>query len=85
MPGAIEAVLIDYKPHKLCTYLHGLAVSFSVFYETCPILAAADPGLRASRLALCELTSRTLTLGLEVLGIDAPERLSPPPAGPTGA
>jgi arginyl-tRNA synthetase len=79
LPAAIESVLVDYKPHKLCTYLHGVAVAYSGFYEACPILTAEDPGVRASRLALCELTSRVLTLGLGQLGIDAPQRLSSPP------
>ena len=84
LPSAIDAVLVDLKPHKLCTYLHGLAVAFSVFYESCPILAA-EGGLRDSRLALCELTSRTLELGLGQLGIDAPPWLSDPPQRPSGA
>jgi arginyl-tRNA synthetase len=76
LPGAIDAVLVDYKPHKLCTYLHGVAVAYSAFYEACPILTAPEPELRASRLALCELASGVLSLGLGLLGIDAPERLS---------
>lgn len=80
LPAAIEATLSDYRPHKLCTYLHGVAVAFSGFYEACPILAAGDPDLRVSRLAMCELTSKVLTLGLGLLGIDAPERLAAPPA-----
>jgi arginyl-tRNA synthetase len=79
LPAAIEAVLADYKPHRLCAYLHGLAVAFSGFYEACPILGAKDPALRASRLGLCELTSGVLTLGLGLLGIDAPARLAGPP------
>lgn len=82
LPAAIDAVLIDHKPHRLCTYLHDLAVCFSAFYEACPILNAEDPALRASRLVLCELTSRALTLGLDLLGIQAPQRIS---ASPTRA
>jgi arginyl-tRNA synthetase len=81
LPAAIDAVLVDYRPHRLCGYLYGLAVSFSGFYEACPVLTADEP-LRGSRLALCELSSRAITLGLAQLGIDAPERLSPPPAKP---
>jgi arginyl-tRNA synthetase len=83
LPAANDPVLADHRPHKLCGYLYGLAVSFSGFYEACPVLTA-EPPLRGSRLALCELTSRAITLGLAQLGIDAPERLSPPPARPGG-
>jgi arginyl-tRNA synthetase len=82
LPVAIESALSDFRPHKLCGYLHGLAVSFSGFYEACPVLTA-EPPLRGSRLALCELASRAITLGLAQLGIEAPERLSPPPKRPT--
>ncbi len=81
LPAAIEATLSDYRPHRLCGYLYGLAVAFSGFYEACPVLTADEP-VRGSRLALCELTSRAITLGLAQLGIDAPERLSPPPPRP---
>jgi arginyl-tRNA synthetase len=82
LPPALEGALADYRPHKLCGYLHGLAVSFSGFYEACPVLTAEEP-LRGSRLALCELTSRAITLGLAQLGIEAPDRLSPPPKRPS--
>jgi arginyl-tRNA synthetase len=39
------------------------------------VLNAETPELRASRLLLCELASRTITAGLNLLGIEAPERL----------
>lgn len=61
--------------HRLCTYLYGVATAFTAFYEHCPVLRAEDEAVRASRLALCHLTARTLVLGLEVLGIRAPERM----------
>jgi arginyl-tRNA synthetase len=61
--------------HRLCTYLYGVATAFTGFYEHCPVLKADDPAVRASRLALCHLTARTLELGLGVLGIRAPDRM----------
>ena len=63
------------QPHRLCTYLFGLASSFTTFYEHCPVLRAESEEQRASRLRLCDLTARTLTLGLELLGIEAPQRM----------
>lgn len=52
------------------------ATAFSDFYEKCPILTASTPeAIWQSRLVLAELTSNVLTLGLSLLGIDAPERL----------
>jgi arginyl-tRNA synthetase len=75
LPEAIRAATDAYAPHRLCQYLYGLAQSFTAFYEHCPVLRADDEATRESRLVLCDLTSRTLHLGLSLLGIDAPERM----------
>ncbi|MEV4054749.1 arginine--tRNA ligase [Amycolatopsis sp. NPDC049688] len=72
---ALKAATSGYAPHKLCTYLYETAVAFSRFFEECPVLKASSPELRASRLRLTVVTSRTLALGLSLLGIEAPERL----------
>jgi arginyl-tRNA synthetase len=71
---ALQDVETTLEPHKLCVYLFGLASSFSSFFEACPVLKA-EPAERASRLALCQLTARTLATGLNLLGIAAPERM----------
>ncbi len=63
------------EPHRLCDYLFSLAQAFSVFYEQCPVVNADDDALRASRLALCAATLRALATGLDLLGIEAPERM----------
>ena len=46
-----------------------------MFYENCPVLKAADDATRASRLALCAVTLAVLVQGLDLLGIEAPERM----------
>lgn len=63
------------EPHRLCTYLYDLAKAFSDFWQNCPILKAEEPAARGNRVALARLTGRTLTRGLHLLGIEAPERL----------
>lgn len=70
----VASVARDLKPHVLCTYLYDLATAFSRFYENCPVLKS-DPPTRAQRLALCDLTARTLSTGLALLGIETPERM----------
>lgn len=74
MGEIVESVARELKPHLLCTYLYDLAVRFSSFYENCPVLQS-EPEVRQSRLALCDLTARTMALGLEILGIDHPEQM----------
>ena len=71
---AVSAVAATLEPHRLCAYLFELAAAFTDFYEACPVLHATEP-TRHSRLALCALAARTLTLGLDVLGIEVPERM----------
>jgi len=64
----------EYRPHYLCQYLFELATFFHKFYESCPVLSAADD-VRASRLVLCDLTGRTLRQGLQLLGIGVMEQM----------
>ena len=54
--------------------VYGVATAFSAFYEKCPVLTA-EPQVRAGRLTLCVRTGQTLRLGLDVLGIAAPDRV----------
>ena len=63
------------QPHRLAGYLYDLATAFTAFFESCPVLRAPDDATRTSRLALCELTASVLARGLDLLGIEAPERM----------
>ena len=71
----LEEVLVDYRPNQLTDYLFKLAQLFSVFFEHCPVLKAERDALRESRLALSDLTSRTMKQGLSLLGIGVVERM----------
>jgi arginyl-tRNA synthetase len=62
------------QPHKLCTYLYELAGALSVFYEQCPVLKS-EGEVRSSRLALCATTRKVLASGLDLLGIEALDRM----------
>jgi arginyl-tRNA synthetase len=71
----VRSVADSLEPHRLCTYLFELAQAFTGFYEACPVLRAESPEIQRSRLALAELTARTLALGLGLLGIDTVEQM----------
>ena len=73
--STLHDTLDKFSPHRLCTYLFELAQAFTAFYEACPVLKDGYEATRESRLALCDLTARTLHKGLELLGIEAPERM----------
>lgn len=63
------------EPHRLCTYLYELAEAYSGFYQQCPVIQADSEPVRASRLRLCNLVRRVLAGGLDLLGIEAPQRM----------
>ena len=65
----------EYEPHRLCGYLFELAQTFSAFYENCPVLKAELDEVRASRLSLCAMVFRVMTTGLDLLGLESPERM----------
>ena len=74
-PSILDDSVSTFSPHKLCKHLHSIASSFASFYENCGILKEDDEAISRRRLALCEVTSRELKLGLEMMGINVPERM----------
>jgi arginyl-tRNA synthetase len=75
LPETLELAAGELKPNILTDYLFDLANKFSTFFEACPVLKAESPERRDSRLALCDLTARTLKFGLNLLGISVVERM----------
>lgn len=63
------------EPHRLASYIYAVADAYTTFYENCPVLKAPDEQTKASRLALCAATLRTLETGLHLLGVPTPERM----------
>ena len=76
-PDVVPAILDGFKPNILANYLYELAAEFHGFYESCPVLSA-EPAVRETRLMLCDVFSRLLQSGLDLLGIQVPKKCSPP-------
>ncbi|MDO4583721.1 MAG: arginine--tRNA ligase [Planctomycetia bacterium] len=72
---ALEGSVKDYRPNFLSAYLYEVANRYSSFFENCPVLRAENEAIRTSRLLLCDLTARTIRLGLELLGIQVVEKM----------
>jgi arginyl-tRNA synthetase len=62
-------------PNFIAEHAYRLAQAFSKFYSACPVLGAPDEPTRASRLGLAAVTLRQLEAALNLLGIEAPERM----------
>lgn len=70
----VPSVLNEFRPNLLANHLYETANAFHAFYEACPVLKAAND-VRHSRLVLCDATAHVLRQGLDLLGVEAPERM----------
>ncbi len=61
-----------YDLHKLPNYLEEFASEFHRFYRECRIIGETQEG---SRLALCQGAKKILAIGLDLLGVSAPEKM----------
>lgn len=78
LDGFDDAVRGAYEkrmPHILCDHVYTLAQAFSSFYAAAPILVEKDADKRASRFALALATLKQLDMGLELIGIETPEKM----------
>jgi arginyl-tRNA synthetase len=72
---ALAATAAEYRPNLLTAYLFEVANRYSTFFEQCPVLKAPTEATRTSRLLLCDLTARTLRVGLDLLGIQVVDKM----------
>lgn len=76
LPSVVELALRDRAPHKVTTWVRELAAAFHGFYHDCPILRTdTEPAVRDARLWLTEAARIGLTIGLDLLGVSAPEEM----------
>ena len=74
-PEHVRLAAETYKPHLLTNYLFDLAQIFNSFYQTVPVLNAANPEQKISRLNLVKGFSQVIKNGLGLLGIQTFERM----------
>ena len=72
----LELACNERAPHRVSTWVRGLAAAFHGFYRDCPILRSdVDPATQQARLWLAEAARIGLAAGLDLLGVDAPESM----------
>jgi arginyl-tRNA synthetase len=71
-PEVVEKAAGELMPHHICTYLYELAQTFNSFYEKSRIIGDER---EAMRLKLVKSYSQVLKSGLNILNIEAPERM----------
>ena len=73
-PGMLTDASTDFAPHDVTFYLRELAAAYHSYYDAERILVD-DDGVKKARLALVAATARVLHNGLQVLGVDAPQKM----------
>jgi arginyl-tRNA synthetase len=76
LPEVVELAARERAPHKVTTWVRELAGSVHGFYHDCPILSPDTPeDLRQARWWLMEAAGTGLRVGLDLLGVDAPDQM----------
>lgn len=76
LPEVVELAARERAPHKVTTWVRELAGAVHGFYHDCPILSPDTPDdLRHARWWLAEAAGTGLRVGLDLLGVTAPERM----------
>ncbi|MCC8028133.1 MAG: arginine--tRNA ligase [Clostridium sp.] len=71
----LESSFAEVAPHKICQYIYELANGFNSFYHDTKIVSEEDEARRDSYIGLISLTRRVLEACIDLLGIEAPERM----------
>lgn len=62
-------------PHRVAEYLYQLAKESNRLYEYSKVLSEPNQELKQAKVSLFDLTARVITRGLELLGIEVPDRM----------
>ena len=74
--GAVVAQAgIDYSPSGIANYCYELTKEFNQFYHDYSILNADTDDEKTTRLVLAQNVAKVIKNGMELLGIEVPERM----------
>jgi arginyl-tRNA synthetase len=78
LPRVVASAAELREPHRVARYLEQLATAYHRFYDDCRVLPRGDEeptAVHRARLVLCAATRQVLANGLDLLGVNAPERM----------
>lgn len=74
-PQMISQASADYAPSVIANYLFELAKEYNQFYHELTILKEDDAKKRSLRIAISMMTADVIRNGMQLLGIEVPERM----------
>ena len=73
--AVVQAAGQAYSPSTIAAYCYDLVKEYNQFYHDYPILREEDADKRAFRLVLSRNVAKVVRLGMNLLGIEMPERM----------
>lgn len=71
----VQAAYEEQAPHKICQFIYELSDAYNKFYRENKIVANEDAALRNSHICLSKLVVNVLETAVDLLGLEAPERM----------
>jgi arginyl-tRNA synthetase len=75
LPDTVRSAVAALEPAIIAKWAFQIAQRFNVFYHNYHILSEPDPARRALLIAITSIARRQLIAALDILGIEAPERM----------
>jgi arginyl-tRNA synthetase len=73
-PGLVASIADNLEAHRIAGYCFELAQELNRYYENAPIASAA-PEVKNARLWTIDKASKVLAKGLDLLGIEIPDKM----------
>ncbi|MDE6783445.1 MAG: arginine--tRNA ligase, partial [Paramuribaculum sp.] len=74
-PSVVAEAGRSYSPALIANYAYDLAKEYNQFYHDCSIMRETDDRVRTMRLAISDVTARTIRTAMDLLGIRVPDRM----------
>lgn len=74
-PEVVESAVSEYAPNYIVTYLLEIARSFNSFYGANKIIDTEHPDVSSHRLGIARATQIVIKNGLQLLAIEAPDKM----------
>ena len=74
-PKEVSEASKEKAPYKITNYIHRLAELIHGFYTECRVIDLNNLDVTSSRLALCKASKITIKNALDLIGVNAPDRM----------
>lgn len=74
-PKTVQSAAKDYSPALVANYIYELAKTFNTYYSLHSVLNEEDSAVKTFRLMLINQIANTIKTGMDLLGVDVPEKM----------